>query len=312
MKLDSQHELIDSSKKKVIKKKKIRKSADTVAAYLFLAPNILGFLAFTAIPLVAAIILSFYSWPLLQSPEFVGIKNYTKLFFNDPLFLKVVKNTLYYVGVYLPVNLIIALCLALWLCTIKRGSWFFRTMFFLPVLTPTVASAFIWKFMFSPDGLVNQMLSLVNINGPNWLGDTRFAMIAIIIMSVWKQFGYNMVIFIAGIQAIPKQLYEAAMIDGANSWQRFCAITIPMLSPALFFGTVMTVITSFQVFDQAVIMTDGGPVNSTNTIVMYIYQNGFKFFNMGYAASIAMVLFSAIFVMTMLQMKLQRKYVHYE
>lgn len=293
-------------------KRNREKNREKVSGYLFLTPNIFGFLIFTAIPVLAAFILSFYSWPLLKSPEFIGLENYKNLFFNDPLFIKVVINTLYYVGVYLPLNLIVATCLALWLCTIKKGSGVFRTIFFLPVLAPTVASAFIWKFMFSPDGLINQILSWFQISGPNWLGDSSYAMLAIIIMSVWKQFGLNMVIFIAGIQAIPGQVYESAKIDGANSWNRFWHITLPLLSPALFFGTVMTVITSFQVFDQAFIMTAGGPANSTNTIVMYIYQNGFKFFNMGYASSIAMLLFGVIFAVTMVQVMLQRKFVHYE
>lgn len=285
---------------------------ETIAGYLFLTPNILGFLFFTAIPVVAALVLSFFSWKLLNKPEFIGLENYRNLLFNDPLFIDVIKNTLYYVGVYLPLNIIIAICIALWLCTITRASGLFRTIFFLPVLAPTVAGAFIWKYMLRPEGLVNQMLGWFHINGPNWLGDPQFAMLGIIIMCVWKQFGYNMVIFIAGIQAIPKQLYEAAKIDGANGWKRFWYITLPLLSPALFFGTVMTVITSFQVFDQALIMTGGGPVNATNTIVMYIYQTGFQNFSMGYSASIAMLLFGVIFVVTMIQMQFQKKWVNYE
>lgn len=293
------------------KKKRIIKS-EYIAGYAFLLPNITGFLIFTALPVIAALVLSFYSWPLMKAPEFIGFNNLKEMIFQDPLFWKVVKNTLYYVGVYLPFNIIIAIILAVWLATIKKLGWFFRAAFFLPVLVPTVAGAFIWKFMFTPNGVINQVLELVGVSGPNWLGSTSLAMIAIIIMSVWKQVGYNMVIFLAGVKGIPKQLYEAAKIDGAGPIKRFWFITLPMLSPALFFGTVMTIITSFQVFDQAVIMTDGGPVNSTNTIVMYIYQNGFEYFNMGYASMLGMMLFFVIFIFTMIQMKLQEKWVNYD
>jgi len=294
-----------------VRKQKFNREA--LSGYLFLAPNILGFLAFTALPVVVSFILSFYNWEMLIPPMFAGLDNFKNLFFNDPLFLLVIKNTLYYVGVYVPFNIVVAMILALWLCTLTKGVAIYRTLFFLPVLAPTVAAAFIWKFMFEPKvGFVNTFLGWFGVSGPNWLGDPDFAMLAIIIMSVWKMVGYNMVIFIAGIQSIPASLYEAAKIDGANSWDRFIHITLPMISPALFFGVVMTVITSFQVFDQAYIMTGGGPANATNTIVMYIYENGFQYFKMGYASSIAWVLFGVIFAVTMVQMKVQKKWVNYD
>lgn len=285
---------------------------ETIAGYLFLTPNIIGFLSFTAIPVIASLILSFYSWDLLSTPVFVGLENFRNLFTNDPIFKQVVINTLYYVVAYVPLNIIISLSLALWLCSITKLRGLFRTVFFLPVLAPTVAVALIWKFMYEPEGLINSILALFNISGPAWLGDPNFAMLGIILMSVWKFFGYNMVIFIAGIQGIPNTLYEAAKMDGANSWQCFWKITLPMLSPSIFFALVMTLITSFQVFDQALIMTDGGPANATNTIVMYIYNSGFQYFDMGYAASMAWFLFAVIFIVTLIQMFLQRKWVNYD
>lgn len=298
-----------------VKRKRVRlyNKGETLAGYLFLAPNIIGFLTFTAFPVLASLILSFFSWELLRPPVFVGLQNFKNLFLNDANFITVVKNTIYYVGVYVPVNIILALILAVWLCSITKGVTIFRTALFMPVLVPTVAAAFLWKYLLHPEiGIINLALKFFGVTGPSWLGNPDTAMMGIIMMSVWKQVGYNMVIFIAGIKSIPAHLYEAAKIDGANSWQRFLHITLPMISPALFFGIVMTVITSFQVFDQAYIMTAGGPANATNTIVMYIYQNGFQFFKMGYAASIAWLLFGVIFTMTMIQMRLQKEWVNYE
>ncbi len=295
------------------KRRRKKWNSEALAGYLFLTPNIIGFLSFTAVPVLVSLILSFYDWEMLIPPIFVGLENFKNLFLNDPLFYQVIKNTLYYVGVYVPFNIVAAMILALWLCSITKGVAIYRTLFFLPVLAPTVAAAFIWKYMFEPNiGFVNTFLGWFGIAGPNWLGDTKYAMLAIIIMSVWKMVGYNMVIFIAGIHSIPASLYEAAKIDGANSWNRFVYITLPMLSPALFFAVVMTIITSFQVFDQAYIMTAGGPANATNTIVMYIYESGFQFFKMGYASSIAWVLFGVIFTVTMIQMKVQKKWVNYD
>lgn len=300
--------------KTTIKKRKIRiyNKGEVITGYLFLAPNIFGVLIFTAIPVVVSFLLSFFSWELIRPPVFVGFQNFKNLF-NDDNFIQVVKNTIYYVGVYVPVNIILAIIIAVWICSVTKGTTIFRTAFFLPVLVPTVAAAFLWKYLLHPEiGVVNMALNLIGITGPSWLGNTKTAMLGIIMMSGWKQVGYNMVIFIAGIKSIPAQLFEAAKIDGANSWQRFWKITLPMISPALFFGIVMTVITSFQVFDQAYIMTLGGPANATNTIVMYIYQNGFQYFKMGYAASMAWLLFVVIFIMTMMQMKVQNKWVNYE
>jgi multiple sugar transport system permease protein len=207
----------------------------------------------------------------------------------------------------------VSMGLALWLNTRLRGLTFYRLAFFLPVVTVTVAVSLIWKWMYEPRvGIINQALALFGITGPTWLGDTAWAMPALIILGLWKGFGYNMVLFLAGLQGIPATLYEAAMIDGANGWQRFWKITLPLLSPAMFLAVILTVISSFQIFDQAFIMTAGGPSNATNTIVLYIFQNGFQFFKMGYASAIAWALFAVIFSFTLIQMWLQRHWVQYE
>jgi multiple sugar transport system permease protein len=299
--------------KVAVKENNRTKFIQKLTPYLFLLPNIIGFFAFTAMPVVASIIMSFFNWPLLESPKFVGLENYINLFAGDDLFGKVLLNTVYYVVVLLPLNLIVSLGFAVWLHSISKGSLFFRVLFFMPVLAPMVASALIWKWLYQPDyGLINGALETIGIQGPNWIGDPNYAMLSIIIMSVWVGFGYNMVIFLAGLQGIPDTLYEAANIDGAGKWTRFWKITLPMLSPTLFFGIIMTVISSFQVFDQAYIMTEGGPLNSTNTIVYYIYQNGFMYFKMGYASAIAWVLFAIIFIVTFIQMRMQKKWVHCE
>jgi multiple sugar transport system permease protein len=224
-----------------------------------------------------------------------------------------VVNTLYYTFGLVPLNLVVSLGLAVWLNARLRGLTLYRMAFFLPVVTVTVAVALIWRWMYEPRaGIVDAALRAVGLPGPAWLGDTHWAMPAIILMSVWKGFGYNMVLFLAGLQGIPASIYEAAMIDGANAWQRFWRITLPLLSPVIFLAVVLTVISSFQVFDQALVMTNGGPANATNTIVLYIYQNGFQFFRMGYASAIAWVLFVVIFIFTLFQMRLQGRWVTYD
>lgn len=287
-------------------------TGETIAAYLFILPSFVGFLVFLVIPILTSLGLSLYSWELLLPPKFIGLQNFVTLI-QDPLFRAVLLNTAYYALGLVPLNIVISLGLAVWLNTRLRGLTLYRLAFFLPVVTVTVAVALIWKWMYQPDvGLINVLLGWLHIRPPNWLGDPTWAMPALILMSVWKGFGYNMVLFLAGLQGIPATIYEAALIDGASDWQRFWRITLPLLSPTMFFAVVMTVISSFQVFDQAYVMTGGGPANATNTIVLYIFQNGFQFFRMGYASAIAWVLFAVIFVITVLQMRLQNRWVQYE
>jgi multiple sugar transport system permease protein len=286
---------------------------EQATAYLFLAPNIIGFLVFTLFSLLAAFGLSFFKWSLLSSPEFTGLSNYIELFTVDPMFHQILLNTLYFVFGYVPLNIILSLGIAIWLSGRIRAKNLFRIIMFLPVMTPAVGVALVWMLMYDQSGIINATLyTLFHFRGPNWLGSSTWAMPAVILMSLWYGFGYNMLVFSAGLQAIPQHFYEAASIDGAKRWQKFWHITIPLLSPSLFFGIVLTIITSFQVFDQVYILTGGGPGADTTTLVLYTYQNGFVYFHMGYAATISTVIFILIMAVTILQFVFQRKWVHYE
>lgn len=286
---------------------------EQLSAYLFLAPNMVGFLIFTLFPLVAAFVISFFNWSLISQPIFTGLDNYVRLFTLDPVFHSVLLNTFYFVFGYVPLNMLVSLGLAVWLSGRIGAKNLFRIVLFVPVMTPMVAVALVWMLMYDQSGIINGVLSaLFHVHGPNWLASNAWAMPAIIFMSVWYGFGYNMLVFSAGLQAIPRHLYEASVIDGADSWQRFWRITLPLLSPSLFFGLVMTLITSFQVFARSYVLTGGGPGTDTTTLVLYTYQNGFTYFHMGYASAIAMVLFVLIMVVTLGQFILQKRWVHYE
>ena len=286
---------------------------ETIAGYLFLLPNILGFLVFSSIPVVATFSISLLDWDLIRAPRFVGIDNYVKLLTDDAVFRKVLFNTAYYVVGTVPAGIILSLLLALAMNANVRGIALFRVIFFIPVISASVAVAVMWRWLYNTDfGLINLILTSVGLKGVPWLSSTAWAMPAVILMAIWKTLGYNMVIFLAGLQSIPAHLHEAAAIDGANGFQRFRYITLPLLAPTTFFVLVISVISSFQVFDLAFVLTKGGPGDATNTMVMYIYNQAFQFFHMGYAASIAWVLFAIIFVITLLQHQLQKRWVHYE
>lgn len=276
---------------------------------LFLLPSLIGFIVFTGIPIIAALVLSFYDWNLLSKPTFVGLLNYKNLFGSDPIFLQVLWNTLYFVLGAVPLSIILALGVALLLNQQLKGVAFLRAGYFLPVVSSIVAASLVWKWIFNPDfGMVNDFLRMIGIsNPPKWITSTTWAMPSIIIVAIWKNIGYNMVIFLAGLQDIPKDLYEAGEIDGANKRQLFWNITVPLLRPTTFFITIISIIGSFQVFGQALVMTEGGPGISTNTIVLYIYQNAFVFFKMGYASAAAWVLFFIILFFTIIQSRIGKK-----
>ncbi|HTK07391.1 MAG TPA: sugar ABC transporter permease [Ktedonobacteraceae bacterium] len=281
-------------------------------AFIFLFPNMIGFLVFSAIPIIAAFVISFYNWDLLLGANFVGLGNYKQLL-TDNVFHAALVNTLYFVVVSVPLAVIVGLGIALLTNQQLPGMNIYRAIFLLPYVTLTVAIALVWKWLYLPEtGLVNQLLSLVGIHGPAWLTSPVWAMPALILLSVWKSFGYNMVLFLAGLQNIPQHLYEAALMDGASPWQRFRYVTFPLLSPVTFFVVVMTTIGSFQIFDQALVMTQGGPGLATTTLVMNIYQVGFQSFHMGYASAIAWVLFAIVFVCTLIQFWFQRRLVSYD
>jgi multiple sugar transport system permease protein len=287
---------------------------ETLAGYLFLLPNAIGFIIFTALAVVASAAISLTQWDLISDPVFIGFDNYVTLFTDDPLFRTVLWNTFYFTIVSVPASTLIALALALLFNTGLRMIPLFRTLYFLPVITATVVVALIWRWFYNPDfGILNYLLWEMGVEAPpNWLADRTWAMPAIIIMAVWKQVGYNMVIFLAGLQAIPDNLYEAAAIDGAGRWQRFWNITLPLLTPTTFFVLVITIIGSLQVFDAVLVLTDGGPANATRTVVYHIWEEAFVFLEMGYAAAVAWILFFIVFLVTLVQWKLQGRWVHYE
>lgn len=286
---------------------------ESLAAYLFLTPNIIGFMVFTAFPVLAAFAIAFYDWDLLLGSEYIGFENFRELLFEDRVFRAAFANTVYFTVATVALSTALGLAVALMVNLALRGMVLFRSIFLLPYVTLTVALSLVWKWLYLPDvGLVNQALGLVGIEGPRWLTSSTWAMPALIFMSVWKTFGYNMVLFVAGLQNIPEHLYEAAKIDGASPWQRFRDITLPMLSPTTFFVVVISIIGSFQVFDQALIMTAGGPGTSTTTLVLYIYEQGFQSFHMGYASAIALILFLVIFAFTAFQFRVQRRWVAYD
>ncbi|MFZ0215351.1 MAG: sugar ABC transporter permease, partial [Candidatus Dormiibacterota bacterium] len=256
-----------------------RGRGDGRSAWLFLSPNLIGFLLFTLLPIVASLVISLFEWPLIGAPVFNGLANYASLLHTDPVFARILLNTVVYVVGYVALNLIVSLGLAVWLTTKLRARSLLRVVFFLPVVTPMVASAIVWRMLFTPNqGIIDWVLTAVfHVAGPNWLGSPVWAMPAVIVMSVWQGFGYNMLLFVAGLESIPESLLEAARIDGAGAWSRFWRIRLPMLSPVIFFGVVMTLITSFQVFTQPYVLTGGGPGVDTETLVFYLYQKGFQF-----------------------------------
>lgn len=275
--------------------------------WLFISPAIISLGLFLALPLFASFGLSLTDFNVFAVRDwgrasFIGLANYQALF-RDPLFWISLRNTLYFAIVAVPLSIAASLTIALLLnrkdVKMKR---FFRLGYFLPVITTTAAVAVVWRWVLNPRfGIVNWLLSLVGIEGPAWLADPRWAMPALIAMVIWRGLGWNMIIFLAGLQGIPKHYYEAAQIDGANGWQLLWHITVPLLRPTMFFVTIMTIIGYLQFFEEPFIMTDGGPLNATISVVLYIYRQGFRFFNLGYASALAYVLFMIIITITLLR-----------
>ena len=292
---------------------------DFLAGYLFLTPWLLGLIFFTAGPVVLSFYMSFTSWTLLSPPRWVGLENYSRLLANDSLFYQSLYNTLYYVMFSVPLSMAIALALALLVNQKVRGVQVFRTIFYLPSVTNMVAVSVLWLWIFNPEfGLLNSALRVFGIEGPLWLQSESWSKPSLILMSLWSV-GGGMIIYLAGLQGIPQPLYEAAELDGAGPWQKFRSITLPMLTPAVFFNLVMNLIGSFQVFTQAYVMTgskvpgsEGSPANSTLFYVLYLYKKAFQQFKMGDAAAMAWILFIVIFTLTLIQFKLSRRWVYYE
>ncbi len=284
------------------------KSSDGLWAALFLAPNFLCFFAFTIVPVVWAAAMSFTEWKIIGSPTWIGLDNYIEIFTKDEVFWQVLKNTLIFMVVNVPVGVVLSLLVAMLLNQDIAFKRIYRGFFFMPVITSTVLCSIVWKWLLIPDfGLVNYILSLFGIRGPSWLTDTRFALPSIIAVNIWKSLGFNMLLFIAGLQNIPDVYYEAFKMDSQNSLQRTIHITIPLLSPTTFFVFTMAVINSFQVFDTVMMMTGGGPGRATSVLVHYLYQNAFKYFRMGYASALAYILFFMVLIITIIQFRLNNQ-----
>lgn len=280
-------------------------NSHSFAGLIFILPALLGTVIFIVLPVIASFGLSFTSWDLLNPIKFVGLENY-KLIFTEPLFFKILLNTIVFALATSVFGVIIPLVLAAILNSKLRGSEFFKTAYFLPFITPMIVIGIVWQWIFDPNiGILNRVLHM----HIQWLYDTHFALPALIMVTVWKLIGYNIVIFLSGFASIPDNLYEAAKIDGANPAQTFFNITIPMLSPTIFFVVIITAISSFQVFDLIYLMTQGGPLDSTNVLVYSIYKNAFEYFNVGKASAMAYVLFVIILVLTLVQWNLRKKLV---
>lgn len=282
-----------------------------IEGYLFIMPWLLGFLIFTAGPMVASLCLSFTDYRALSPPQWVGLANLSRMI-HDRYFWISLKNTAYYTFLGVPAFLITALVVALALNVKIHGVSIYRTIYYLPSITPTVATALLWVWIFNPDfGFANVVLESLHLPPLGWLADPALAKPCFIMMGMWGT-GSTMLIFLAGLQGIPQSLYEAAEIDGASLWSRFTHISIPMLTPTIFFNLVMGIIGTFQVFSTAYVATGGGPVNATLFYVLYLYRMAFESFWMGYASSLAWVLFVIILIFTVIQLKLAQRWVYYE
>lgn len=276
--------------------------------YLFILPNFLGFLVFMLVPILMSLYFSFTNYDVISTIEFIGLENYINLF-QDEQFIVAILNTLWFTVLTVPVGVILSLLLAVLLNRQIRGISIFRTLVFIPVITSMVAVSLVWSMLYEENGgLLNTLLGYLHLPSVAWLTSTEMAMISIAIMSIWKGLGYNMTIFLAGLQGVPRDLYEAATIDGANAFQKFRKITVPMIGPTTYFVTLMALIGSLQVFDQVNIMTGGGPVNATRTIAFHLYQYGFQFYKMGYACAAAYVLFILVFTVSLIQNRSSKKW----
>ena len=283
-------------------------------ALLFLLPDLVGFVVFTLVGVLGTLGISFLRWDLVQPATWVGFANYTGIL-HDDLFWQVLRNTTYYTVGVVPLSTALGLLVALGLNRRLPGRVVLRAAYFAPFITTLTAAALLWQWVFDPQrGLIDSVLYMVGVGDPpGWLNSTAWAMPALIIFGVWRQMGFSMVLFLAALQGVPRTLLEAAIVDGANAWQRFWNVTLPMISPTTFFVVIISTIGSFQLFDQAYILTNGrfSPDNATNTLVGYLYQKAFVDLNMGVASATAWVLFVIIFAVTIFQLVAQRRWVHY-
>ena len=285
--------------------------------YLFLLPSLAGFFIFVFLAVVISLGLSFSDWGLTGWKGFTGLSNYRSLL-RDPVFWKAFRNTVFYILTVVPLQLALGLLLAVMLNQGLRGKLFYRVIYFMPVVTTIVAGAIVFRLLLSNNGpLADVVYWFAGVTGlairpPDWLNSTRYAKWAVVMLTLWKNVGFTMVIYLAALQGVPESLYDAAETDGANGWQRFRHVTWPMISPTTFFLMILQMIGAFQLFTEPFVMTRGGPANSTLTVVQYIYSNAFEFSRMGKAAAIAWFLFIFIFIFTLIQNVAQRRWVYYE
>jgi multiple sugar transport system permease protein len=283
---------------------------ETIWGYIFIAPQMLGLVLFILGPALGAFFLSFTSWNMTSAPRWVGLTNYQRQL-TDPLFYTLLKNTLYLTFGYIPLVVVASLGLALLVNKKVPLRNFYRSVYFLPTVTSVVAISLLWKWLLQPDfGVINYALSLFGIKGPLWLSSREWSMPALIMMRVWWGAGYYMVILLAGLQAIPSEYYEAARIDGANNWDQFKHVTVPLLSPTIFLVVIMAAIWTLQEFDQVFMMTGGGPADATIVLVLQIYRLGFRYFRMGDASALSIILFGIIMLFTFLQFRFSDRWVH--
>jgi multiple sugar transport system permease protein len=287
---------------------------NTISGLLFIAPWLVGFALFTLYPILASFAYSFTQYDVVSAPRFIGLANYVDVFTGDPLFWQALGNTLYYGLIALPLGMLVAMSVSLLLNMQVRGLAVYRTLFFLPSIVPEIASALLWAWILNPQfGLVNMLLKSVGLPALGWLSDPAWAKPALILIGLWG-FGGSMVIYLAALQDIPQHLYEAAELDGAGAWGKTWNVTLPMLTPTLFFNLVLGLIGTFQYFTTAFVITggSGGPAGSTTFYAMLIYNNAFRYFKMGYASALAWLLFALVFLVTWGIFKSSGRWVYYE
>lgn len=291
-----------------------RAPRDTLRIIAYLTPGMTGFLVFIIIPLIASLIISLFSWSLLGTSEFVGLDNYRRMISGeDPAFYTILKNTVVFALLYTGANLIISTGISYWLQHLpNRFSRVLRIIFFIPVVTPMAGNALIWRLLLNDEGVVNSALNSIGLPSLPWLNNSSLAMGSLVIMSLWQGLGYNIVVLTAGLNGINPSILEASELDGATGFRRFFQVVFPILSPTFFFCTVMTVIGAFKVFAQPFFLTKGGPGESTNTIVLALYRNGFSFDKLGYASALAWILFVIVMLLTALQFSQQKRWVNYD
>ena len=284
-----------------------------IEGYLYISPFLLGFVLFVLGPALASAYFSLTAYQIISPPRFVGLENYTQALTKDPLFWKALGNTIYYAGIAVPLSLLGSLGCAMLLNQKIMARAVFRTMFFLPSITPVVATALLWVWILNPDfGLINYPLSTIGIEGPKWLGSTEWAKPSLILMHLWTAVGGGaMIIFLAGLQGVPHELHESASIDGANAWHRFINVTIPMLTPSIFLNLILGLIGGLRVFTAAYVATDGGPAYATHFYMLHLFNNGFRFLEMGYASALAWLFTVLVLILTVVQFRLSERWVYY-